>query len=432
MYAIAQVPRRTLDDQRVHAGREAIERLRELAEPLRGLRVLNLTVSPFGTAVSELLTAVVPLLRDLGIEAEWQFVAGDAELNQAARKLYDGLSGRRVDWNSKSAWKWLLYNRLNAPGYEGAHDVVVIHEPQPTALLLVLVESGRELGGTRWVWHCHLDLRQAQGDIWAGVQPILRHYDACVFSHPSFVPADLETGRVAVVPPAIDPSNARSLDMPARVTRQLLYDHGIDPDRHLVAQVGPLTPPFRPTQAIDAVRRVRAECPGLQLLLIQPTVESTVEAWSQFEAVARYAAGDPYIRISTVQGESGFRLINAAQRSADVVLQSGVQGGFSLHLWEAMWKSRPVVAGMTGGLPLQVEAGATGLLAHDDDALASAIAAVLEEPASAARLGANARERVRERHLLTVFIEGELRFFRSLLESPRQTPRLLEEATLNV
>ena len=417
MFATAQIPRRSLNDQRCHAGEEAIHRLKLLARPLRGIRVLNITVSPFGTGVAELLPAAVPLLRDLGVEAEWQFVGGDAELSRAARKVYDGLSGRTVDWDAQSVWQWLLYNRLNSAYFEGSYDVVVIHEPQPTALLPVLVEEGRDLGGSRWVWHCHLDLRRAQSDVWGSLRPILRHYDACVFSHPAFQPADVEAGMLAVIPPPIDASNIRNAELSRASVSRLLASQGVDPAHPIVVQVAPFTESFGPTVAIDAVRRAREERPDIQLALIQPSVEPTPEAWSRFEEVARYASRDPGVRTIAATGETGSKLVNAAQRAAGVVMQTSVPGGFSLPLWEAMWKGRPVVVGASGGLPLQIEAGVTGLLARDEKEFAEAILSLLSDEPAAATLGAAAKEDVRRNHLLTSFLEDELRLFSALIST---------------
>ena len=427
MYATAQVPKRSLNDQRSYAGDEAIQRLRLLARPLRGLRVLNITVSPFGTGVAELLPAVVPLLRDLGVDAEWQFVGGDAELSQAARKVYDGLSGRTVNWDSQAIWKWLLYNRLNSAHFEGSYDVVVIHEPQPTALLPVLVEEGRELGGSRWVWHCHLDLRRAQADVWESLRPMLRHYDACVFSHPAFQPADAEAGMLAIIPPAIDASSIRNAELSRTSAGRILASQGIDPAHPIVVQVAPFGEAFGSMAAIDAVRRVREKRPDIQLALIQPSVEPTTEAWSRFEEVARYASIDPGVRTIAANGEMGSKLVNAAQRLASVVIQTSVPGGFAHSLWEAMWKGRPVVAGASGGLPFQIEAGVTGLLARDDKSFAEAILSLLSDPIASAEIGSASREYVRRHHLLTRFLEDELSLFSALLSADTSVAK--EQAT---
>lgn len=79
-----------------------------------------------------------------------------------------------------------------------------------------------------------------------------------------------------------------------------------------------------------------------------------------------------------------------------VVVPSIVPDALSRVILEAMAASRPVVATRVGGTPELVIHDVTGLLVERGDRkqLAEAIAALLEDPARARRLGAAARERV--------------------------------------
>src|SRR3712207_4651223 len=81
------------------AGEEAVEEIRRLAEPLRGARLLHLSFSPYGTAMADLVGALVPLLRSAGVDAEWQVAACPEPYKRAAHEVYRGLTGRgRVRW----------------------------------------------------------------------------------------------------------------------------------------------------------------------------------------------------------------------------------------------------------------------------------------------------------------------------------------------
>lgn len=67
-----------------------------------------------------------------------------------------------------------------------------------------------------------------------------------------------------------------------------------------------------------------------------------------------------------------------------------------------MWKSQPVVASAIGGIQDQIVDGESGVLLEnpmDLEALADALATVLEDDALAARLGAGAHKRVLDRFL---------------------------------
>jgi glycosyltransferase involved in cell wall biosynthesis len=86
---------------------------------------------------------------------------------------------------------------------------------------------------------------------------------------------------------------------------------------------------------------------------------------------------------------------------------------------EAMRAGCPIVTTHCGALPEMVPDGECGLLvAHDDDALADAILALLDDPAGAQRMGAAAAERVRAlydarvttRHLVGVLHEARERY----------------------
>jgi trehalose synthase len=93
-------------------------------------------------------------------------------------------------------------------------------------------------------------------------------------------------------------------------------------------------------------------------------------------------------------------IVNALQRHATVVTQKSLAEGFGLTVAEAMWKARPVVASRIGGIEEQIVHGETGMLVDDPRDLAAfgaAITSLLENPEEAARIGARARERVRDR-----------------------------------
>jgi trehalose synthase len=100
--------------------------------------------------------------------------------------------------------------------------------------------------------------------------------------------------------------------------------------------------------------------------------------------------------------EENAAIVNALQRHAAVVVQKSLNEGFGLTVAEAMWKGRPVVASRVGGIQDQVEDGKDGLLIDDPSNLREfneALARLFADPDLADRLGAAARERVRDEFL---------------------------------
>jgi glycosyltransferase involved in cell wall biosynthesis len=72
--------------------------------------------------------------------------------------------------------------------------------------------------------------------------------------------------------------------------------------------------------------------------------------------------------------------------------------GTSQAIFEAMAQGKPIVATRTGGIPYQLEGGASGDLVEYGDvkALAEAMARTLRDSSTAREMGAHARDRATE------------------------------------
>jgi trehalose synthase len=94
-----------------------------------------------------------------------------------------------------------------------------------------------------------------------------------------------------------------------------------------------------------------------------------------------------------------------------VIVQKSLAEGFGLTVAEGMWKARPVVASRIGGIQDQIENDESGLLIDDPKDLeqyGEHVVRLLTDPERAARMGANAKERVQKeflgpRHLMQYF-----------------------------
>src|SRR5438093_5473550 len=78
-------------------GAERIAQLRTLAAPLRGVRVLHVNATPYGGGVAEILFSEIPLLRDLGLAADWRIIRGDTEFFKVTKLIHNGLQGAKHD-----------------------------------------------------------------------------------------------------------------------------------------------------------------------------------------------------------------------------------------------------------------------------------------------------------------------------------------------
>ena len=78
------------------------------------------------------------------------------------------------------------------------------------------------------------------------------------------------------------------------------------------------------------------------------------------------------------------------------------------HLWgcglgvaEAMWKSKPVIGGFAGGITAQVVYGVTGFTVNSAEGAAFRARQLLADAGLRERIGAAAREHVRQNFLIT-------------------------------
>src|SRR2546421_10675720 len=123
------VGHKSLADYTHLVGRPLIEEIRTLSERLAGLKVLHLSATAFGGGVSEILYTLVPLMRDVGLEAEWQVIVGREEVFNATKLLHNALQGAPDDLSSEERHVYEKFNEINASQLSGGWDGMFGHEP---------------------------------------------------------------------------------------------------------------------------------------------------------------------------------------------------------------------------------------------------------------------------------------------------------------
>ncbi len=412
MLQTVHVGERTLAAYRGVAPDALLDELGRRAEPLRGLRVLHLNATPYGGGVSELLRSVVPLLRDLGLVADWKVIGGDEAFFTATKAIHNALQGAERGLTAAEREAYRATSALNAALLEEAYDVVFVHDPQPAAMLAL-----RGRGDARWVWRCHIDTSAPNPEVWAFLRAFLEGYDAAVFTLAEFAPRDLPVPLRATIPPAIDPLSPKNMPLPDLLARQVLDWIGVGLNRPLVTQVARFDPWKDPLGVIAAYRRAREAVPGLQLALVGSMALDDPEGWEVYREISAASESDPLIHIFTNLTGVGNVEVNAFQQLSDVVVQKSIREGFGLVVSEALWKGTPVVAGRAGGIPLQMADGVGGVLVDDVEGCARAIVELLGDPTRASDLAARGRERVRQHFLLPRLLLDELSLVADLLQA---------------
>jgi trehalose synthase len=403
---------KSLADYTHLVGRPLVEEIRELCEPLQGKRVLHLSATAFGGGVAEILYTLVPLMRDVGIDAHWQVILGREEFFNVTKLMHNSLQGAPEALDNGQKETYDRYNHLNAMGMEGDWDVVVVHDPQPA-----LIRSYAPENGKRWVWRCHIDLSTPNPDTLEVILPHISTYDASFWHQPEYVPAEMESApNVRIVPPAIDPLSPKNMALSSEDAAYVCEQFGIDPERPLMLQVSRFDPWKDPIGVIDAYRSVTERLPEVQLALVGSMATDDPEGWEFFHETYRYADGDPDIKILNNLNNVGAIEVNAFQSQAQVVLQKSTREGFGLTVAEALWKARPTIGGDVGGIPLQIVDGETGFLVSTPEQCADRSVDVLSDPELGKRLGRAGKELTRERFLTPRLLRDYAQLFTDLLD----------------
>src|SRR5213083_3357176 len=93
MLQLVNVGHKSLADYASLASRGLMSEIRRLAEPLEGKRVLHLSATAFGGGVAEINYALVPLMRDAGLDVEWRIIHGAEEFFGATKTIHNALQG---------------------------------------------------------------------------------------------------------------------------------------------------------------------------------------------------------------------------------------------------------------------------------------------------------------------------------------------------
>ncbi len=417
---LQQVPLTTkhLEDYRAVVGDDTVENLHALAQPLQGARVLHINATAFGGGVAEILSTLVPLMRDLGLQADWQVIEGDDAFFAVTKACHNGLQGMDLPFTEEMKATWQDYNRRNAERLEGAYDFIIVHDPQPAGLLAFHGRCGEE----RWIWRCHIDTSTPNPVYWEFFAPYINAYDALIFTLRDYVGPGIPPERVWAIAPTIDPLSPKNAPIPLEEARQVAARFGVDVDRPLLTQVSRFDPWKDPLGVIDAYRLVKETVPEVQLALVGSMATDDPEGWFYLDRAARHAGEDPDIHIlHNFHGVGGYE-VGCFQTASQVIIQKSLREGFGLVVSEALWKGRPVVGGRVGGIPLQVLDGKTGFLVDSVEACAEKCLYLLHHPKEAEAMGQAGREHVRHNFLSTRHLQDYLQLFHDLVAEPAVQP----------
>jgi trehalose synthase len=389
----------SLRDYEPVVGREAVDELRAVASRLSGRHLQNVNSTAVGGGVAEILTRMVPLLRDLGIETTWDVIKGDQEFYNVTKAFHNALHGAPEVITPQMLDVYRATLQENLAQFQPTGDVIFVHDPQPAGLVEAKGHDGR-----RWVWRCHIDVSAPDPVVWEFLRPLVERYDASIFSMPDFAQ------RLAVpqfmVAPSIDPLADKNRDLDEDVVTRVLEKYQVDPARPVLTQISRFDRLKDPVGVVAAYRLIRRrhDC---QLVLAGGGATDDPEGADVLRDVQEQAADDPDVHVLLLPPFSDIE-INALVRGSTIVFQKSIKEGFGLTVSEALWKRRPVIGSAVGGIKLQVIDGVTGYLVHSPEGAAHRAIQLLQEPALRRQMGDNGYEHVKQNFLVTRHVKDYL------------------------
>ncbi len=449
--AIAPLPierfRPVLDDE---AYRELLALRDHAAELLRGRAVWCVNSTATGGGVAEMLRSLLAYTRGAGVDTRWTVVDGTADFFTVTKRLHNRLHGAPGDGGPLGDAEHAVYDGVLA--YAAGHlerrvqpgDVVILHDPQTAGLAARMRARGAYV-----VWRSHVGVdvpNELAREAWDFLRPALAHAQAFVFSQERFAWAGLGDRPVEIIAPSIDVFSPKNQELSPVAVRAILSASGVSPDgaitdavytredgtpgrverRARLVEEQPLSPEDRFVAQVSRWDRLKdplgvlhgfiahaGECCDAHLVLAGPETRAVSDDPEGAEVFAEVVAAVRELPVGArrrvhlacldmTDAEENAAVVNALQSRADVIVQKSLAEGFGLTVAEAMWKGRPVVASGVGGIQEQVVDEVCGLVLDDPSDLASfghAVCRLLSDHELAARMGAAARARVRERFL---------------------------------
>ncbi len=396
---------RSIRDYADIAGKETIEEIEKLGSYLNGKIVQNINSTPVGGGVAEILSRMVPLLKEVGVDARWDFIKGGEKFFEITKKIHNSLHGVEENISENDFKHFLDVMEENLKDMNLIGDIIFIHDPQPIGLIKVKDKNGFK--EKKFIWRCHIDLSSANMKTFNFLKKFIEKYDYSVFSSPLFS-KKLKIPQI-LISPSIDPLSDKNKDLPPETINEVLSRFKIDPERNIITQVSRFDRLKDPLGVIDVYRLVKKHV-DCQLVLAGGAAADDPEATEVYNEVIEKAGGDKDIFILNLPPISNIE-INALQRASTVILQKSIKEGFGLTVSEGLWKSKPVIASAVGGIPLQITHKYSGLLSRTTEGTALYVKQILQNPEYAKQLGENGHNHVKHNFLITRHLRDYILLF---------------------
>lgn len=392
-----------VDDYKKIVGKEAIKDLKEAAKPFKNKHALHINSSISGGGVTEILNSLTLLMNDLGIKTGWRFIVGSHSFFKVTKLFHDSLQGKRITLANSRKKVYEEFNERNSIiNHLEEHDMIIIHDPQPLAMIKYLRRKDHQF----WFWRCHIDLSHPYQETLNYLLPYINQYDSSIFSLERYKIPHLKIPQF-IVHPSIDPLSQKNNPITEKRAIKLLQKKNIPFDKPIITQVSRFDRWKDPLGVIQVYKKIKKKKP-CRLVLIGDMAADDPDGSVIYHKAFHLAKEDPDIILIT---EKNDLLVNALQKVSAVILQKSIREGFALTVSEALWKGTPVVGTNVGGIPLQIINEKTGFLVENNKECADRVVQLLKDEKLREEMGKNGHEHVKHNFLITRHLKDYMSMF---------------------
>lgn len=401
----------SLNEYREIVGDKIVDQIYEESKDLDGKHVTHINSTFMGGGVAEILNTMVPLMNELGMQVGWRILKAAETFYGMTKQFHNALQGAHINLSERKKKIYLHENENNSifTHLVESHDAIVIHDPQPLALI-----NFYNKGNQPWIWRCHIDLSHPNKEAWDFLNPFVNKYTRMIVSSEKFrqpkvhIPQDIIT-------PSINPLATKNKKLPAQIRKHVLKKHGVDMDKPIITQISRFDPWKDPLGVIEAYKKIREQV-DCRLVLMGNMASDDPEGPRIYHKVRSKIEKERLDVKIVMNSPDNDRMVNALQTESEVILQKSIKEGFALTISEALWKGTPVIGGNVGGIPLQVVDGETGYLVNSPAECAKRVIQLLKDDKLRKKLGKQGKEHVRKNFLTTRHILDYIHLFKKVIK----------------